>query len=145
LAELERVLGSFPAFENVFDGAWKELLEKSSVPQLKEQANLIDTARQAEGSDPAGAIAAYEQVVITYPATTAAELSQRRIAQLKSAAGVEARLWKSTAGTSLTASLVSFDGKTVQLRSSDGKDIAVPLDALSPADQEYLKGVRSRN
>jgi Thioredoxin-like/SLA1 homology domain 1, SHD1 len=145
LAELSRVFASFPAFAGTFEAAWKELREKSNLPNLQEQAELIDKARQAEsGADPAQAIAAYELVVATYPKTQAAELSERRITQLKETKAAPSRVWKSKDGKfSVTATLVSFDGKAAQLRTSDGKTVAVPLDALSPEDQRFLHGSKS--
>ena len=114
------------------------------MPNLQEQAELIDKARQAEsGADPAQAIAAYQLVVTTYPKTQAAELSERRIAQLK-----ETKIGPAASGKAKTASsrsppaLVSFDGKAAQLRTSDSKVIAVPLDALSPEDQRFLQAAK---
>ena len=146
LAELSRVFGSFPAFAGTFETAWKELQEKSNVPNLQQQAELIDKARQAEsGADPAQAIAAYQLVVATYPKTQAAELSERRIAQLKETKVAPPRAWKSKDGKfSVTATVVSFDGKAAQLRTSDGKTVTVPLDALSPEDQRFLQAAKTQ-
>ena len=51
------------------------------------------------------------------------------------------RLWKSKTGQfSVTATLVSFDGKAVQLKTGEGKVVTVALDALSAEDQEFLRG-----
>ena len=84
LAELGRVLHGFPAFAEKFDAAWSEALTAAKAPQLREQAELIDEARQAEGRrDLIQAIQTYERVVTMYPETQAAELCQRRIAQLR--------------------------------------------------------------
>jgi thioredoxin-related protein len=56
------------------------------------------------------------------------------------------RLWKSKMGQfSVTASLVSFDGKSALLRTEEGKNITVALDALSVEDQEFLKTAKPRN
>ena len=50
------------------------------------------------------------------------------------------RVWKSKDGKfSVTASLSRFDGVTAHLQTSEGKAIAVPLSALSPEDQQFLK------
>jgi hypothetical protein len=86
LAQLGRAFGNFPGLAEPLATAWKELDAKAIVPKLREQAELIDKARAAESDkDLARAIAAYEEVVATYPGTQAAELSQQRIKQLKSA------------------------------------------------------------
>jgi hypothetical protein len=51
------------------------------------------------------------------------------------------RLWKSKTGQfSVTATLVSFDGKSVQLKTAEGKAVTLQLDALSAEDQEFLLG-----
>lgn len=50
------------------------------------------------------------------------------------------RTWKSKSGQfSVTATLVSFNGKSAQLRTGEGKTITVALDVLSVEDQEFLK------
>ena len=86
LAELNRAFGKFPSLAEHLAKAWKELEAKDSVPNLREQAELIDKARAAESEkDLPRSIAAYEAVVATYPGTQAAELSQLRIKQLRSA------------------------------------------------------------
>lgn len=85
LAELNRAFGKFPSLAEPLAKAWKEVDAKSSVPKLREQAELIDLARAAESEqDLPRSIAAYEEVVATYPGTQAAELSQLRIKQLRS-------------------------------------------------------------
>jgi hypothetical protein len=147
LAELERVFGRFPSFAGTFEAAWKEVEGKSPVPLLQEQAQLIDTARQAEGqAEPAQAIKVYERVATTYPYTEAAAISHRRIAELRNAKRAQPRVWTSKNGNfSVTAVLVSFDGTTVKLRSSEGKDIAVPVAALSAEDQALLKADKGQN
>jgi len=56
------------------------------------------------------------------------------------------RLWKSKLGQhSVTASLISFDGKSAQLRTEEGKNITVALNALSAEDQQYLKTAKPQN
>jgi thioredoxin-related protein len=56
------------------------------------------------------------------------------------------RLWKSKLGQySVTASLISFDGKSAQLRTEEGKIVTVALDALSAEDQQFLKTAKPRN
>jgi thioredoxin-related protein len=85
LAELNRAFGKFPSLAEPLAMAWKKMEVKSSVPNLREQAELIDKARAAENEkDLPRSIAAYEEVVATYPGTQAAELSQVRINQLRS-------------------------------------------------------------
>lgn len=145
LAELERVFSGFPSFADTFEPAWKTVQEKSTEPSLREQARQIDTARQAESNaDPAEAIEIYQRVIADYPNTEAAKLSQRRITQLRSGKAAQSRLWKSKNGKfSMSAVLVSSDGTTVKLRSSEGKEIAVPLASLSAEDQEFLRAVRN--
>src|SRR5439155_2360755 len=147
LAELERVFRAYPLFEGQFDSAWKELLAKTNVPSLKEQAELVDKARQAEiGPDQAQAITAYELVCASYPGTKAAELSELRITQLQTAKQNAPRLWKSKIGQfSVTATLIAFDGKSAQLQTAEGKTITVALDALSAEDQQFLKEAKLPN
>jgi hypothetical protein len=66
--------------------------------------------------------------------------SAANAASLKTSEPTEARVWKDKSGKfSVTATLVSFDGKTARLRKSDGKTISVALDALSPEDQRVLR------
>src|SRR5205085_3514847 len=127
LAELERVFGGYPLFAGKFEAAWKELLAKANVPGLKEQAALVDKARQAEtDANPDEAIAAYSLVSATYPGTKVAELSQLRVAQLRAPKPSSSRVWKSKSGQfSVTAGLIAFDGKSAQLQTSDGKMITV--------------------
>jgi hypothetical protein len=141
LAALDRAFGSFPLLTDKIDGAWKELLEKANVPNLKDQAKMIDSARQAESAnDLAKAIAAYELVSSTYPGTKATELSQQRIAQLRAKKPAAAREWKSKSGkSSVTATLVSFDGKSAELLTEKGKTITVAIEGLSDEDQQLLK------
>ena len=80
----------------------------------------------------------------TYPGTQAAELSQQRLKQLKLAISASPRVWKSKDGKfSVNARLVSFDGVTARLMTSEGKAIDVKLAALSPADQEHLAAAKS--
>jgi len=147
LAELDRVFGAYPSFAGKFDAAWKELLAKASVPNLKEQAEAIDKARQAESAaGPDQAIAAYERVSATYPGTKAAELSQLRMTQLRTPKSAVPRLWKSKSGQfSVTATLVAFDGKSAQLRTAEGKAITIALEALSAEDQQFLMSVKAPN
>jgi TolA-binding protein len=60
------------------------LLDKAKIPDLKEQAQLVDEARQLDqGSDSKKAIETYELVSKTYPGSKAAELAKMRIKQLK--------------------------------------------------------------
>jgi hypothetical protein len=55
----------------------------------------------------------------------------------------EARVWKDKSGKfSVSATLVSFDGKTAKLRKSDGKTISVLLETLSLEDQGFLRGAK---
>ena len=44
LAELDRAFGKFPALAQPLAATWKELLAKANVPQLRQQAELIDKA-----------------------------------------------------------------------------------------------------
>jgi hypothetical protein len=49
-------------------------------------------------------------------------------------------VWRDKSGKfSVTATLVSFDGKTARLRTSEGKTITVALGALSEEDQRLLR------
>ena len=54
---------------------------------------------------------------------------------------VQARTWTSSDGRSLEAEFVAKSGNTVTLkRANDGKSFTLPLDKLSDADQEWIKG-----
>ncbi|MCE9547454.1 MAG: hypothetical protein K8T25_18435 [Planctomycetia bacterium] len=58
----------------------------------------------------------------------------------------ELRLWINDTGEHhLEAQLIAVDGPNVRLKRKDGKVIAVPLDKLSAADQEYVKAAGSGN
>jgi hypothetical protein len=53
---------------------------------------------------------------------------------------VRVRTWKSANGKfSVAAKLEASDGKQVTLLKGDGKKVTVPIDKLSPEDQEYVK------
>ena len=60
------------------------------------------------------------------------------------ASGVQAREWTDSSGQhKVKAELVDFDDATVVMRRlPDGELLAVPLDRLSKADQDYLKSVQ---
>ena len=141
LAELNRAFEGYPALATTIDDAWKSIQEKSDVPNLKEQALLIDRARAAEvAGEKDQAITSYQEVVTSYPGTQAAKLSELRLSQLRPQVPVEPRVWKSKDGKfSVTATLISFDGVKAQLKKEDGKTIAVPLDVLSAEDQQFLR------
>jgi SLA1 homology domain 1, SHD1 len=146
LAELDRVFSGYPALAGKFDAAWKEVLAKSDVARLKDQAERLDKARQAERTSPPEAIAAYQRVCTDFPGTKAAELAQLRVAQLQAPKAALPRLWKSNLGQfSVTATLVSFDGKSATLRTDQGKTITVLLEALSGEDQEFLNTTKPQN
>ena len=54
------------------------------------------------------------------------------------------RLWTDASGRfRVRATLVRQDGAKVYLRKPDGKEIAVPLDKLSPQDQQFVSRLRS--
>jgi len=48
------------------------------------------------------------------------------------------RVFTSTSGKALRARLLVVEGDKVRLRVSDGKELVVPLEALSPDDQAYV-------
>ena len=50
-----------------------------------------------------------------------------------------ARTWKSSAGTSIEAVFMGIQGASVKLKTKDGRDLSVPLDRLSPDDQQWIK------
>lgn len=53
--------------------------------------------------------------------------------------GEDARKWRdSTSDRTIEASLVKVENKQVQLRRADGRLVTVPLERLSPEDQDYL-------
>ena len=141
LAELERGFGKFPAQGPIFEKAWQQLLEASNIPDLREQAQMIDKARSAESRKAVDeAIEAYRLVTTNYPDTQAAQLSQQRIAQLEAAKPENARVWKSKSGKfSVKAALLSFDGTTATLKTTAGKVIKVKAEALSAEDQAFLE------
>lgn len=141
LAELNRAYEGYSSLISTFDDAWKAIEEKSGVPNVKEQALLIDRARAAEAAgEKEQAITSYQEVVTSYPGTQAAKLSELRLSQLQPQEPVEPRVWKSKDGKfSVTATLISFDGVKAQLKKEDGKTIAVPLDVLSAVDQQFLR------
>lgn len=61
-------------------------------------------------------------------------------ALLASVQTLSAREWKDASGKfHQEAELVEFDGNLVVLKKAEGQLVAIPLDQLSKADQEYLK------
>jgi hypothetical protein len=60
------------------------------------------------------------------------------------ALGGETRTWTDKSGSySIQAEFVELNGDLVFLRHQDGKELRVPLEKLSPADQEYVRQVPS--
>ena len=70
----------------------------------------------------------------TEPVSTAANSSKP--------VGDEVRVWKSASGHSTSATLVQFDGKTVELKREDGRTVKVDVDLLSEEDREYLQTMK---
>jgi hypothetical protein len=70
------------------------------------------------------------------PAAPASELTG---AKTNKPPSEKARQWKSTSGHSVSAHLVNFDGKAVELRTEDGRNVRLAIDLLSAADQEYVR------
>ena len=63
------------------------------------------------------------------------------VAVVSIASASELRTWTDSSGQfTITAEVVAVDGDQVQLRTEDGKEIAVPVTRLSSADQAFLKG-----
>ena len=54
------------------------------------------------------------------------------------------RTWRSVKGTEMRAMFVAFQGRSVQLRSAEGKEFEIGITALSPADREWLKRLYSQ-
>ena len=52
---------------------------------------------------------------------------------------LQARTWTSTAGTTVEGELTNFANSTAFIMTSDGRQLPVQLQLLSPADQEYIK------
>lgn len=63
------------------------------------------------------------------------------VAFVSSATAAEVRTWTDSSGKfTITAEVVAVDEDQVRLRTTEGKEVAVPLSRLSGADQAYLKG-----
>lgn len=58
--------------------------------------------------------------------------------------GEASRIWTSRGGSSFQGTLVRAGAETVTLRSVDGRDVEVPLSALSEVDQAYVMAQRVR-
>ena len=52
---------------------------------------------------------------------------------------LQARTWTSTAGTTVEGELTDFANSTAFILTSDGRQLPVQLQLLSPSDQEYIK------
>ena len=48
------------------------------------------------------------------------------------------RTWSDKKGNTIKAEFVRWSGTKVMLKTEEGRELAVPADGLSPADQEYL-------
>ncbi|TWT71759.1 hypothetical protein Pan14r_40750 [Crateriforma conspicua] len=58
----------------------------------------------------------------------------------------ELHVWRDSTGKfSVTATLVSSDGESVQLRTEAGRETRVPIKRLSAADQRYLKTIAGKS
>lgn len=53
----------------------------------------------------------------------------------------EMRTWTSSVGSTLEASLIDFDGSTVELKTADGRTIRLKLSQLSTEDQDFLSEI----
>jgi hypothetical protein len=54
------------------------------------------------------------------------------------------RLWKDSSGKfEVQAVLIDKNAAAVRLRTNDGREVSVPIERLSPADQEYLKSLNA--
>lgn len=66
------------------------------------------------------------------------------LAAASAAVGGETRTWTDkSASYSIQAEFVELNGDLVVLRRQDGKELRVPLEKLSPADQEHVRQIRS--
>lgn len=57
---------------------------------------------------------------------------------ISSAEPTDTREWSSTAGTKVTGSALSVAGGQVEMKLTDGRQLKVPIDKLSEADQSFL-------
>lgn len=140
LIEVSDAFADYPGLAASLDTAWQEINQKVG-PQAREQALLVAGALGAERSgDVAKAIGSYEKVVLSFPGTQAAELSQIRIEQLRPADTKQMRRWTSKDGKfSVEAVLLSREGDQVRLKNSSGKILNVPASALSADDLKFIE------
>lgn len=117
--EIEKIHQAYSGFsgtQSFFGQRWKELEQQSGESELQARAKqALADATQSE--------------------TT--EESESETAKTNSK--VEPRTWKSSNGKfTVVATLIGVDGDQVRLKTKE-KEIKVPLEMLSEADQEYLK------
>ena len=151
-----RIYSTLPDLKKDLGAAERELRKDGSLKEIVAQAEAVDKA-QALASTKNGKKAAADalaKVAARFPNTKAAEAAQAKIAELDgtSAGGQAAapapagtgdkfRTWTDVTGTyKIEAELIEATAENVTLkRKEDGRIVKVPIDKLSPEDQEFLK------
>ena len=149
-----RIYGALPELKKELATAERELRKDGALKEIVAQAEAVDKAA-ALASTKSGKKAAAEalaKVAAKYPGTPAADTAQKKIAELNgespanppaSAAdpGPKYRTWTDVTGTfQIEAELIQATSEQVTLkRKEDGRVVKVPIEKLSPEDQEFLK------
>lgn len=162
--ESKRIYGQLPTLERVFAEAARAVEKDLDETPVFRQAEAISRARSYAQTVRGGekrAIETLSRLIAQFPATPAAELAQAEIRALggepvataPSTAALAAnatpmpspgaaplRTWTDNTGQfRIEARLVSVQGGAVTLQRADGRSLNVPLDRLSPADQNYVR------
>jgi tetratricopeptide (TPR) repeat protein len=98
------------------------------------------TARTPESAaEPAGATSLPQPTPLPIASATATSPTSVPTPAPEDSKEPSKRVWTSDDGAfTIEAELLSFDGKIVELRSDDGRQLKVPVARLSAADQEFI-------
>jgi hypothetical protein len=147
------VFGTLTELRKDLGAAERDLAKNQQLKEMVKQAEALDRALAMAGNKTTrrGAPAALETVLTRYPGTPAAELAKAKLAELgaktedtattvvPSAAASSLRTWTDSTGQfQIEAELVKIEDGKVQLKQKNGQLVAIVLDKLSKADQEFL-------
>jgi SLA1 Homology Domain 1 (SHD1) protein len=151
-----RIYGALPELKKDLGAAERELRKDGSLKEIVAQAEAVDKALAlvSTKNGKKTAAEALAKVAARFPDSDAAKVAQEKIAELESTAadgqtGAFAppvgsdkyRTWTDVTGSyKIEAELVEATDAAVTLkRKEDGRIVKVPIEKLSPEDQEFLK------
>ena len=156
LASASRTYAKLPNQKRAIGDLLRKFSRDEKTAPLVEQAEAVVKAQALEtGRSKDSAMRSYQSILRKYPDTPAAELAIERLQTLGGSTtkvastgsttdksglpGEKPRTWTARNGKfTVVATLLSFDGKTVRLRTEGGKTLDVPAGKLSAEDGRYI-------